>query len=104
MGIAETFQTSKTGTRPKTWIEFIGTERYACAIYRLQEEAGLTFKEARALLTPEQDDKDLAEMWGCSLENIYNLARRGREKVKKITGDDHEKYREYVPQYMSYVP
>ena len=96
--------TSKDDTRPKTWAEFIGIERYEHAVYRLQDEIGLTFKEARVILTPHQEIAELAEKWGCSLENIYNLARSARKKVKEFTGGDPSLYEEYVPQELCYVP
>ncbi|MDR0198316.1 MAG: hypothetical protein LBI08_01055 [Methanomassiliicoccaceae archaeon] len=86
-----------------TWEKYIGIEKYALVIYRLQHEAGLTFKEARATLRPFQVIPDLAEEWGCSEENIHNMRRIGREKVKKAAGDDVEMTRRLLPLELCHV-
>jgi len=87
----------------QTWMEHIGEGTYALAVYRLQNEAGLTFKEARATLLPIQLIKVLAEEWGCSAENVYNLHRKGLEKVWAVTGDDNEKIERLLPQRMCHI-
>ena len=100
---------AKTGNRTAvetaesiTWPEFIGIEKYAYQIYRLQNEAGLSFKEARAVLTPQTLTRALAEEWGCSYENICNLARRGIHKVSVVTNGDDDKILDLIPTKMSY--
>jgi hypothetical protein len=85
-----------------TWPEFIGIEKYAYQMYRLQSEAGLSFKEARAVLTPQTLTRALAEEWGCSYENICNLARRGLYKVSIVANGDEDKILDLVPTRMSY--
>lgn len=101
---AEAMPKAQSERKGKTWAEFIGVEKYAYQIYRLQNEAGLTFKEARAILTPHQGSKALAEEWGCTIENVYNLARKGREKVNELTGGDAAKNEDLMPSYMWYAP
>ncbi|MCL1984690.1 MAG: hypothetical protein FWG58_04770 [Methanomassiliicoccaceae archaeon] len=86
-----------------TWPEYISAEKYEHQIYRLQNEAGLSFKEARAVLTPPQMIKALAEEWGCSCENIYNLIRYGMKKVDKIANGEEDKIEDLVPTRMSYI-
>jgi len=85
-----------------TWPEFIGIEKYAYQMYRLQNEAGLSFKEARAVLTPQTLTKELAKEWGCSYENICNLARRGLHKVSAVTNGEKDRILDLVPTRMSY--
>jgi len=94
---------SETKKKEITWKEFVGNAKYEHQVYRLQDEAGLTFKEARAVLTPSQMFEDLTEEWGCSQENIYNLIRYGMKKVEKIAGDDEDKIKDLVPTRMSYI-
>jgi len=89
--------------RRQTWPEFIGLEKYAYQIYRLQEEAGLSFKEARAVLTPTQLTRSLAEEWECSYENVCNMSRRGIGKVRQVTSGDPDKMEELMPTYMSFA-
>ena len=103
MSKAEAILVTEVKTKPKTWAEFIGAEKYALAIYRLQNEVGLTFKEARAMLTPSEFDIELTEEWGCSIENIYNLSRKGWAKLNKHTGGDGLKNLEFAPTYMWHI-
>jgi len=86
-----------------TWKEYVGAEKYEHQIYRLQDEAGLTFKEARAVLTPYPVFEELTEEWGCTKENIFNLIRYGMKKVEKIAGDDEDKIEDLVPSRMSHI-
>ena len=86
-----------------TWPELVGVERYGYQIYRLQNEAGLTFKEARAVLTPRQKIRELAEEWGCSYENICNLIRCGIKKVENVTGGDEDKEMDLMPPTMQHI-
>lgn len=76
---------------------------YAQAMFRLQDEVGLGFREARALLMPSQSLKALAAEWKCSAENVYNLARKGREKVEKYVAGDEDLYAELVPARMCHI-
>jgi len=87
----------------QTWMEYIGEEAYALAIYRLQNEAGLSFKEARATLLPVLMAKTLAEEWGCSRENIYNMRRKGIEKIREATGGDNKEIMRLMPLKMSHI-
>jgi len=103
MGKAEAVRSIDTAKKTITWAEFIGAEKYALAIYRLQNEAGLTFKESRALLTPWDGRKELAEEWGCSVENVYNLSRKGYEKLDRHTGGDFLKNEELAPTLMRHA-
>ena len=64
------------------WIGKIGKEEYMRIIYLLQEEANLSFKEARAWLLPHQFVKRLAALWGCSEENVYKLRRKAIDKIE----------------------
>ena len=93
----ETVRVTAAKDKPRTWPEYVGLEKYALAIYRLQNEAGLTFKEARAMLTPDEYDKDLMAEWGCSYENICNLSRKGHAKVNKYAGGDIRKIHDLAP-------
>jgi len=95
-------RTAAEAAKSMTWPEFIGIEKYAYQIYRLQNEAGLSFKEARAVLTPQTLTRALAEEWGCSYENICNLARRGISKVSVAADGDREKILDLIPTRMSY--
>ncbi|MCL2712669.1 MAG: hypothetical protein FWD37_05310 [Methanomassiliicoccaceae archaeon] len=92
----------KKSTRP-TWEEYVGIEKYALTMYMLQKEAGLSFKEARATLRPVQVMENLAKEWGCSEENIYNLRRRGIEKVRKVTGDNDDEFERLLPEKLCHV-
>ena len=87
----------------QTWPEYIGLEKYAVATYRLQEEADLTFREARACLTPLQCVEGLAKEWGCSKENVYNLQRSGRRKVREYTKGDEEKIKQLLPPKICHI-
>ena len=108
MNISKTSEThcarseEKQRTR-KTWPEHRGLEAYAVAIYRLQDEADLTFREARACLTPMQCVEALAKEWGCSKENIYNLQRSGRRKVVEYAKGDSKETQRLMPQKMCHV-
>ncbi|MCL1984254.1 MAG: hypothetical protein FWG58_02495 [Methanomassiliicoccaceae archaeon] len=104
MAETDTMQGLQTETKKNmTWAEFIGIERYAYQIYRLQNEAGLSFKEARAVLTPPPLIKSLAKEWGCSYENVCNLGRRGRQKVNRTADGDRDKIEDLIPTKMSFA-
>ena len=56
-------------------------KQYYKAMYWLQDMAGLTFKEAQAVLASPRTVQ-LAEKWGTTPENVYNLMRKGLRKVE----------------------
>jgi len=87
----------------QSWPEYIGLEKYALAVYRLLEEAGLTFREARACLTPLQCVEGLAKEWECSKENIYNLQRSGRRKVAEYTNGDEKNVQRLLPPKICHI-
>lgn len=64
----------------ETWMQ------YYKAMYRLQDMAGLTFKEAQAVLASPRTVQ-LAEKWGTTSENVYNLMRKGLQKVERSGHD-----------------
>ena len=68
------------GRDDKTW------RQYYKAMYRLQDMAGLTFKEAQAVLASPRTVQ-LAEKWGTTSENVYNLMRKGLQKVERSGHD-----------------
>ena len=78
-------------------------DAYYKALFRLQDEVGLGFREARAVLMPQQLLHGLAEEWGCTKENVYNLVRRGYSKIEKYTGGDEDLEAKLVPADLSYV-
>jgi len=96
-------QTSIRTNKTTAWVEYVGVEKYEHQIYRLQKEAGLSFKEAHAVLTPPQLIRTLAEEWGCSKENIYNLIRNGMAKVERTTDGDENGIEDLVPTRMCYI-
>jgi len=56
---------------------------YAMCMLLLQDQAGLSYKEARAVLYRMWESIDsLAKEFDISYEGVYNLVRRGDEKVK----------------------
>jgi len=95
------FDSFKGMSRP--WAEIVGAEKYALAIYRLQNEVGLTFREARALLTPIEGIKNLIVEWGCPFKDIYDLMEKGQAKLDKHTGGDHWKNEELAPTLMQHI-
>jgi len=86
-----------------TWEEYVGIEEYAMAIYRLQKDAGLSFREARATLRPFQVIPNLAEEWGCTVENIHNMRRIGHDKVRKFADGDGETIERLLPQELTHI-
>ncbi len=65
--------------------------QYYKAMYRLQDMAGLTFKEAQAVLASPRTVQ-LAEKWGTTPENVYNLMRKGYNKIRRSGHDIREIY------------
>ena len=85
------------------WAEKAGKEEYLRAVYLLQDEAGLSFKEARAWLIPFQYIRKLAAEWKCSEENIHNLRRRGSDKIGKANGRYGNDVLGKIPAYLYHV-
>jgi hypothetical protein len=71
-------------------------EKYAVCMLRLQQQANLTFKEARAYLCGHHEVYEtLVKEYGITMKAVYNLARRGTEKVKKAGLNDEDLFGEY---------
>jgi len=85
------------------WAEKAGKEEYLAAVYLLQDEAGLSFKEARAWLMPFQYVRKLAAEWKCSEENIHNLRRRGSDKIRKTEDRNGEGILSKIPAYLYHI-
>jgi hypothetical protein len=64
---------------------------------------GLSFREARATLLPVPLIKVLAEECGCSAENVYNLRRKGMNKVMEFAGGDDEDVMRLLPLNLSHI-
>ncbi|MCL1983848.1 MAG: hypothetical protein FWG58_00430 [Methanomassiliicoccaceae archaeon] len=81
----------------------VDEKEYEEAILRLQNEVGLEFREARAVLLPSQFIEDIMDEWNISYEEFCELSLRGIAKVEKYTGNDPEKNEELMPTRMSYI-
>lgn len=57
-------------------------------MFKLQEKAGLTFKEAFVVLSTPAYKKQLAKDWGVTDEAVMNLHRRGWNKINAFTNGD----------------
>ena len=64
------------------WLKTYHEER-AMRLVLLQEAAGLTLKEAKAIMLEYEEDSeyDLAEELGVTVQAVYNLERRARKKI-----------------------
>jgi hypothetical protein len=64
--------------------------RYGMALWMLQENAGLSYKEARVFLAEEryESTEHLAKALNMTKQGIYNLASSAREKMEKIEDID----------------
>jgi DNA-binding CsgD family transcriptional regulator len=79
--------------------------RFAVCMLRLQEKAGLTYKESRAYLSPYYESSSvLAEDFGISVEAIYNLVRRAKNKVAMTGMTEEEIFGEYSPRDIYFSP
>ena len=60
--------------------------RYGMALWMLQENAGLSYKEARVFLAPERGEtvEHLAKTFKMTKQAIYNLSSSARAKIEKI--------------------
>jgi len=64
------------------WAGASEVDRYIICVFLLQDKAGLTYREARAVLNDNCDTvPGLSQEFGISHEGVYNLVRRGMEKV-----------------------
>ncbi|MDR1404654.1 MAG: hypothetical protein LBJ20_03705 [Candidatus Methanoplasma sp.] len=63
------------------WPNEIGIDRFSLHMFKLQDQAGLTFREAMAVLTHPGYTDELADKWGSTANNVRNLRRKGFEKV-----------------------
>jgi len=77
----------KVKERP-TWFSQVDKVELASLIYRLQDEVGLTFKEAYSILFPDEATPELAEKWKCTENNVLNLRRKGWAKIHAYTKDE----------------
>jgi len=64
--------------------------RYGMALWMLQENAGLSFKEARVFLAPDRGEsvEHLVKSLKVSKQGIYNLSCSARAKMAKIEDFD----------------
>lgn len=80
------------------WFQGASEEEYALTVYRLQEKCGLTFREAVAVLNPNHFFGSLAEQWDITKEAVYNLNRRGWDKIWNTVGEENwDAVDEFVP-------
>ena len=75
-------------TNPEAWSRYEKEQLeerkvYALKMLELQEEAGLTYKEARVFLLSRSSKMlyDLSMEWGITMEGVYNLSRRAQKKI-----------------------
>ncbi|MDR3282447.1 MAG: hypothetical protein LBS92_02410 [Candidatus Methanoplasma sp.] len=72
--------------------------RYGMALWMLQENAGLSYGEARAFLADErlESTADLSKALGVAKATVYNLASSARAKLEKFD-DLEEVFKGYWP-------
>jgi len=78
---------------------------YGMALWMLQENAGLSFKEARAYMAGDRNEstEDLAKALGVTKQGVYNLASSARAKMEKF--EDLDKvFMGYFPLIVDYSP
>ena len=74
-------------------------ETYAMNMVQLQEKAGLTYREARAFLVPYRENNfAMAQDLGITVNAVYNLQRKAKEKIDGSGLSLKEIYGEYVPE------
>lgn len=56
---------------------------YAFLVWFMEENAGLTYKEARVVLRDIRGESvsDIAELFGCTTQAIHNFDRKGMKKL-----------------------
>jgi hypothetical protein len=70
--------------------------KYDYCIKVLQNEVGLTHKEARAYLSKRwEPPRGLAEHWHMSLDEVYDFIKASEEKVKATGKSESELFGEY---------
>jgi hypothetical protein len=64
--------------------------RYGVAMWLLQENAGMSYKEARVFLSGSRNEntEQLAEALGITIGRVYNLRKSAREKLEGKSFDD----------------
>ena len=77
--------------------------RYGMTIWLLQENAGLTFKEARVFMadTRQETTEDLAKALKVTKQAVYNLASSARAKMDEIEDLDAV-FKGYFPMIVDY--
>lgn len=71
---------------------------YAMNMLALQEKAGLTYKEARAHLSPHWElTGGMAEDLGIDVHSVYNLQRRAKKKIEASGFTEEEIYGKWTP-------
>jgi len=69
---------------------------YTMCMYRLQDQANLSYKEARAVLYDRWETvENIAKDFGISDQAVYNLIRRGLKKVEATGKNVNEIYGDY---------
>lgn len=56
---------------------------YAFLVWYMEENAGLTYKEARVILRDFRGESvsDLAKLFECTMQGIHNFDRKGMKKL-----------------------
>lgn len=86
------------------WYQGASKEEFALSVYKLQEQCGLTFREAVAVLNPNAYFGDLAEHWNVTKEAVHNLNRRGWDKIWNTIGEENwEAADELVPTHFVHI-
>ncbi|MCL2295593.1 MAG: hypothetical protein FWC29_00720 [Methanomassiliicoccaceae archaeon] len=77
--------------------------RYGMAIWLLQENAGLTFKEARVFMagTRQESAEDLSKALNVTKQAVYNLASSAKAKMGEIEDLDSV-FKGYFPMIVDY--
>jgi len=78
---------------------------YGMCLWMLQENAGLTFKEARVYMADDrvESTEDLAKALHVTKQGIYNLASAAKAKMDKF--EDFEPiFKGYYPLVVDYNP
>lgn len=71
------------------WHQGVSEDEYARYVFRLQNQCDLTFREAVAVLNPTSYATELAGQWGVTKEAVYNLSRRGWDKIWNAVGEEN---------------
>lgn len=80
-------------------------ERYAVCMLLLEEEAGLTYREARAILHHSREEiSDLAKIYGITEQGVYNMIRRAEKKIRDSGKTQSGILGEYAPDIFNIDP